>query len=174
MQTIVIFDGPDGCGKTNIATELSKLVCIPYFKNRTEWTAFEKFDDYFVNAIRYADPYFISYLEQSRASVILDRAFPSEWVYSQAFGRATDFKQLIFSDRAYAALGTRIVIPVRSSYDHVRDQFSQIDAEKLREIDKLYRAFAEWTKCKTLFLNVDSENVVEQVGQIAMFMMESR
>ena len=39
-QQIIIFEGPDGCGKTNISTSLSKDIRVPYFKNKDEWKFF--------------------------------------------------------------------------------------------------------------------------------------
>ena len=82
-QQIIIFEGPDGCGKTNISTALSEKIRVPYFKNKDEWKFFVDNPSYFVNALTYGDPYFLSYLEQTGASVIVDRWYPSEWVYSQ-------------------------------------------------------------------------------------------
>ena len=58
-QNIIIFEGPDGCGKTNIATALSGHLNIPYFKNESEWEFFENDPSYFVNALTYGDPYFL-------------------------------------------------------------------------------------------------------------------
>ena len=64
-QQVIIFDGPDGCGKTNIAAALSKVLDIPVFKNQFEWDNFDlgSSNNYFINAIRYQHPYILSFLK---------------------------------------------------------------------------------------------------------------
>ena len=146
MQHVIIFDGPDGCGKSNMALHLAERLGIPYFKNKRESKFFKKDPGYFVKALKYADPYFISYLQQSKASVILDRSFPSEWVYSRAFNRETNDDILRMVDGLYAGLGAKIIIPTRSDYTKCRkDQFKEIDSEMLVKLDKLYQDFESWT-----------------------------
>ena len=132
-QRIVIYDGPDSCGKSEMAKELSRRLGISYFKNADEHRYFLKDPSYFLNAIRYVDTYFTSYLESSGASIILDRAWPSEWIYSQALGRKTDFDLLRELDNRHAKLGTVIVIPSRSSYVKMRDDYENIFAEVIDE-----------------------------------------
>ncbi len=56
MGTVVLFDGSDKVGKTEMAKELSKRLLIPYFKNESEWKAFSNDQNYFVNALKYGDP----------------------------------------------------------------------------------------------------------------------
>src|ERR1051326_5175746 len=119
MPIVVAFDGPDGCGKTNMARELEKRLKamglnVPYFKNRRELMFFEKDPGYFVRAMKYGDPYFCDYLMQTGANVILDRSYPSEWVYSQAFQRETHEGMLRIVDEMYAEAGLKIVSPFRS------------------------------------------------------------
>lgn len=164
-QRIVIFDGPDGCGKTNMAQELSRRTGVPYFKNMDEHKYFLKDPKYFLHAIRYVDTYFTSYLESSGASVILDRAWPSEWIYSQALGRETDFDLLRQLDERHANLGTVIVIPSRSDYSKVVDDYDNIN-DNLVRIHELYQQFAKWTKCKTILVNVDDENLDREMSEI--------
>lgn len=167
-QKIFIFDGPDGCGKTNIGMELSKRLSIPYFKNQDEHRYFRKDPDYFINAVRYVDTYFTSYLESSGASVILDRAWPSEFVYSQVLGRKTDFKVLRELDRRHQKLGTQIVIPVRSSYHSVNDDYQEIN-ENIEKIHQFYLKFADWSLCQVQILNVDDENLNQEIKEILSF-----
>jgi thymidylate kinase len=164
-QKIFILDGPDGCGKTNIGMELSRRLSIPYFKNHDEHRYFRKNPDYFVQAIRYIDTYFTSYLEQTKSSVILDRAWPSEFVYSQALNRETDFKVLRELDKRHRDLGTRIIIPVRSSYHDVKDDYQEIN-EKIQKIHDLYMDFAIWSSCDVQILNVDDEDLEREISEI--------
>lgn len=170
-QNIIIFEGPDGCGKTNIATALSGHLNIPYFKNESEWEFFENDPSYFVNALTYGDPYFLSYLEQTAASVIVDRWYPSEWVYSRVFSRKTNPKVLASIDKRAASLGSKIIIPFRTDYSQVVDQFeSIITSDVLKKIHEGYQEFAEWTACSTYFLNVDDEVLDRELQEITAFL----
>ena len=171
-QKIIIFDGPDGCGKTNISLALSALLNVPYFKNTAEWDFFENDPTYFKNCITYGAPFLLSYLQQSHASVIEDRGHPSEWVYSRVFNRETNEEVLKLVDQKYAELGTKIVIPIRSDYGHVVDQFESVDAEKLNKIHDVYMEFLEWTACETLVINVDDENLDREIKEIMHFLEE--
>ena len=169
-QRIIIFDGPDMCGKTEMAHEISKMTDVPYFKNKNEWTFFENDTSYFKNALTYGDPYFASYLEQTGASVIMDRWYPSEWVYSQVFNRPTNLDALTQVDELAASLGAVVIIPYRTSYDGLVDQFESVTPTKMAEIEMFYRAFAAWTKCEVLWLNVDDEDLERETSQILEFL----
>ena len=170
-QRVIIFDGPDGCGKTNIAEALSSVIGVPYFKNKDEHRYFRSDPDYFINAVRHVDTYFTSYLEVSHASVVLDRAWPSEWIYSHVMGRETDAEVIRSLDERHAALNTIIVIPFRSSYENVDEQYEEV-RQRLPAIDARYKAFAKWSKCHTLLINVDSEDLQRQLRTIISFMQD--
>jgi len=164
-QRVIIVEGPDQCGKTQISKELARRLQVPYFKNSDEHKYFLSDPGYFINAVRYVDTYFTSYLEASGASVILDRAWPSEWVYSQVLGRNTDMSVLRELDRRHSQLGTVIVIPTRSSYAGIRDDYDTV-SKNLQRIHDMYLKFACWTTCRVLELNVDDENLEREVRVI--------
>lgn len=166
-QRVIILEGVDRCGKTNIGKELSHRSGVPYFKNSDEHKYFLKDPKYFINAIRYVDTYFTSYLEASKASVILDRAWPSEWVYSQALGRTTDFAVLRELDDRHVALGTTIVLVHRSDYSKVKDDYDVVN-DNLQKIHDLYMEFSEWTRCRKVLLNVDDEDLEREIHHIAV------
>jgi deoxyadenosine/deoxycytidine kinase len=171
-QKIIVYDGMDRCGKTEMAKELSHRIGVPYFKNGAEHTHFLKNPEYFINAIRYVDTYFTSYLESSGASVILDRAYPSEWVYSQALNRPTDMGILRELDERHCALGTRIIIPYRQNRDRVVDDYEVVN-KNIQKIHDLYHEFFKWTKCKTLMLQVDHEDLELEMKDTMQFLEET-
>jgi cytidylate kinase len=171
-QKIIIFDGPDGNGKTEMAKELSRILRIPYFKNTFEFKAFSTNPEEFVNMLRYADPYFLKYLTQSQASVIIDRSYPSEWVYSKQFNRETDESALSASDSSYAYLGAKIIVPHRSNYSCGDKVHSVISAEVRQSLDKLYTDFCQWTMCEHLEINVDDEDLEREMFEIRSFVGE--
>jgi len=170
-QKIIIFDGPDGCGKTNIAAALSRLLDIPVFKNEFEWDHFNlgSSNDYFIKAIEYQHPYVLSFLKQTRHSAIFDRAHPSEFAYSRVFERTTSWRALKMCDDMSAEMSVKIIIPYRTNYENVDDEFG-VNPIKLVEIESEYRAFAKWTKCDVMWLNVDDEDLDREIKEIVDFL----
>lgn len=167
-QTICIFDSPDNTGKTPISTEVSRITGIPRFKNEDEHKYFLTDPSYFQHALQYVDTYFFKYLKVSGASVILDRAWPSEWVYSRALGRSTDHMTLDWLDRFSASMGTKIVIPYRTDYSNMEDY--DVIRDRIVEIDRLYVEFAKWTHCETLRINVDERRTQDYVNEVINFL----
>lgn len=173
-QHVVLFVGPDMSGKTNIAQELSRQTSIPYFKNDTDKKQFLNPKEYFTNTIRYAEPFFTSYLKQTKSSVLLDRGYPCEWVYSKAFGRETDIEAIARTDHAYGELNAKIVVCVRSEYGNIVDDTfpDHLDGQKLNSIRELYRSFANFTVCDVMWLIVDDEDLQKQVDQVKKFIFQ--
>jgi len=169
-QKIIIFDGPDMCGKTEMALELSRRLGIPYFKNEGEWDFFENDPSYFANCVKYGATFLCSFLKQTKASVIMDRGHHSEWVYSQAFQRDTDHDILQKVDDAFASLGAVVIVPYRTTYFGLVDQFESITPGKLQEIDKKYKEINEWTSCDVFYLNVDDEDLEREMKEIMGFL----
>lgn len=170
-QRIVIYDGPDGCGKTEMARELSKRLNVPYFKNNDDHKYFLSDPTYFANAARYVETHFTSYLEATGASIILDRSWPSEWIYSQALGRQTDFKVLRELDERHSRLGTKIIIPYRNDYSNCSDIYDSVN-KNIQKISDLYQEFYSWTRCKALLLQVDHEDLEKEMEQTFKFLEE--
>ena len=168
MQRIILFEGPDMTGKTQMAQALSAELSIPYWKCEREWTAFKGDPAYFRRTVRYGDEYFLSYLRASKASIVKDRGFPSEWVYARALGRESDDAAVMHIDESYAALGAVIVLSRRSSYAGLADDLfpSDLDSEQLTRIDALYAEFAAWTKCRIVNINVDDQNLERELAEI--------
>ena len=164
-QKIIIFEGPDKVGKTEIAKEYASRLGLKYFKNGDEGKNFLDSNSYYVNLLRYADPYFLSYLKQTETSIVLDRHFPSEWVYSIAFKRKTDMDALTRTDEMLADMGAQIVICYRLSYQGREDDLfpDKINSSMLENLHNLYITFSEWTKCHVHFLNVDDEDLNREV-----------
>lgn len=170
MGTVVIFEGCDKVGKSEMANELSRRLSIPYYKNKSEWDAFAKDPGYFVNALRYGDPYFYSFLRDTGTSVVLDRSYPSEWTYSKVYGRKTDDEALDYVDSLAASFGVKIVIPYRSSYSGMKDDVHEIDENYLQRLSDTYAVFAKWTKCDVLRFCIDSEDLEWEMETIQKFL----
>lgn len=166
-QTIIIIDGPDGNGKTTIAHALGSAMLLPVYKNSHEHNAYANDQSSFVMMLKHHDAALVDFLAQTGHSVIMDRGYPSEWVYSRVMGRLTDTNVLQRRDREYAALGALVVIPLRSSYVGCDKAFADINAGRRQELHDSYVTFSEWTLCETLILCVDDEDTSRHVATIA-------
>ena len=174
-QRIIFMVGPDMSGKTQIAKELSRRIGVPYFKASSEHASFLSKDaknDLFIDQLRHADPRVYDLLKQTGHSVIFDRGFPCEWVYSHVFIRETDQPFLLHMDKQWASLGAKIIFCHRSSYKGIIDDLDpNINEYKLKKIDIVYRTFLEKvTSCDYLMLNVDDEDLDREVSEIVAFL----
>ena len=179
-QHIVIFDGPDMCGKTAIATELSRQINVPYFKASSEHKTFLKDcgDDRdwqeppdFLHQLRHADPRMLDFLRQTGHSVIFDRAYPSEVVYSALFHRQTDLDAVIELDKGYADLDAKFILCARRSYDGIHDDLKpDMGPETLRQQHELYLDFFKATRLRSMLLYTDDQNLPKQIAAIRDFL----
>lgn len=162
-QKIVIFDSPDGTGKTNIAVGLAAKLGIPYFKMNTEHENWR--NGKFKEALEFDQTYLLQFLKQTQYSVVIDRAYPAEWVYSQVFNRETNMDLIKKIDEEYARLGTCIVIPVREDYKSARAD-ELVKNEMLPKLHDKYMEFRDFTKCSTTTIYVDSykENLNDELA----------
>ena len=167
-QQIIIFVGPDRCGKSEISKQLSLCTGIPYFKASSEHSTFlKKSPDDFMKQLQYADPRVIDLLKQTGHSVIMDRGFPCEFAYSAVLNRQTDQAAILDIDRAYAKLGATLVFCHRSSYEGIKDDLDpSIDEGKLQQLHHMYETFFNMSKCKVVMLNVDDEDINREIVEI--------
>ena len=131
---------------------------------------FEDDPGYFTKAMKYGDPVLYEMIKQTGQSVILDRSYPSEMAYSQAFERSTDWRMLRVVDELAASIGTHIIVPYRTNYTLTKDDFSSITHEKLIALHCLYEQFCNWTKCRVLRICVDDEDLKREMSEIISFM----
>ena len=170
-QVVLLCGGPDRCGKTNILRELESRIRIPYFKSSDEHENFVSSQEKFLNELCYADPRMHDLLYQTGISVLIDRAYMCEWVYSQFFKRKTDMPMLRIMDNKYAKLGAKILICTRKSFRGIKDDIDpSLDEVALQKISDLYMDFIKWTKCQTYTLYVDDEDLEREVSEILNFL----
>lgn len=166
-QQVIAVCGPDMCGKTEISKALAHYLKLPYFKASSEHETYLRHPDRFVQQLRIADVRMTDFLKQTGHSVIMDRAWPCEKVYSQVLGRETDEVVLEKIDREMAMMGAKIIVPYRSSYTNVVDDIDpKLNSEMLQRLDDAYKGFTVWTKCPTLLLNVDDEDLGRELNDI--------
>lgn len=170
--TRIIIVGPDGCGKTEIAKEFYRRTCVPYYKARGEKTNFRTGGNQFLNELLYAEPRQLDWIEQLDLSFVMDRGYPCEFVYASVFNRETNIDAIMWADKQYARLDTRIILCTRSVYKKYDDDdyAGGADPETLQRLDTAYRGFLKVTNCQHLILNVDDENLSREITDIYRFL----
>ena len=164
------------CGKTQIAKEVSRRTGIPYFKATSEHDTYLSSKttkrEAFLNQLRYADPRVFDVLKQTGHSIIFDRGFPCEWVYSKVMGRDTDLSMLQHMDEMWASIDARIVVCYRTSYLGIVDDLDpKITSHMLDALSSEYMEFARnYTKCKVHLLCVDDEDLDREVTEVMRFL----
>lgn len=153
-QTVLIIEGPDGCGKTEIGNALSRTLGIPYFRMDSQFDNFRK--GKFKTALEFDMPYIASFLFQTGHSVIIDRAYPSEYVYSRVFGRESNDKVLFEVDLKFRSMDAIIIMLVRNKTSYASNRHDDIiPNNRLEEIHDMYGEFSKHTLCKQIIMNVD-------------------
>ena len=170
-QQILIFAGPDMCAKTSLSKELSARTGIPYFKASSEHQNFLKTPERFILNTQYADTRMLDFLTQTKHSVILDRSYVCEYVYSSMFKRTRDTETLMSIDRGFARLGAKIIFLKRKSYAGIVDNLNpKINEPVLKEIEFLYQEFLEsHTACEWYTICVDDYDLSRQMRDIETF-----
>lgn len=165
-QKIIVLDGPDGCGKTEIARGLHAVMGIPYYRFDRQHEFFRS-GDRFMMSLVYGDTLLADFLAKTGHSAIFDRSYPSEWVYSRVYGRETSLDALRDIDVKFRSMGACIIIPVRSDYSRSRAD-EVIDRSMLRTIHDTYREFSSWAVCDTMFLYVDAldDDLATEIDEI--------
>jgi len=166
---LLIFEGPDRCGKTNIAQAVGERLGIPVYKSGLEAQLFHDPEGQYLS-LKWANYEMIKLLETTKASVIFDRFFPSEWVYAQVFERKTDLELVRKYDAWWAELGGMIIWldkPEMSEEDEL------IPASKYNEIRDQYFEYMKETQCDMLYLNTTDCDLTAQVDKICHFIEEA-
>lgn len=152
-QKIIVLDGPDNTFKTPLARVLSEQTGIPVFKNRKEKDIFKEKEGYLYD-FRYSQSYITQFLEQTNYSIIFDRSWPSQYVYSLLTNRTWDYNEWLAIDQKYSSLNAYVVIPCRTDYSKsIDDLFTTHEIQRQHE---LYEDFVAKSKCQNIMLlNVD-------------------
>jgi len=170
-QNIIIFGGPDRCGKTTIAKELSKVIDVPYFKPTNQREFAMNDPGMFELQTRWGEPKLLDFIRQTHHSVIMDRSFVCDYAYSKVLGRNTAWSTIDALDEEYATLNALLVLTLRKSYaGRADDEWKVINEEKLKRLDEAYRHYAMATKMRYLILETDDEDLEEQIRDITMYL----
>jgi thymidylate kinase len=167
-QRVIILEGTERTGKTNIAAGLSKRLGLPIFKAQVQKKFFMGDRSQFLPFLRFGETTLADFLEQTGTSVILDRNWPSEIVYSEYFNRPTDPSVVAQLDETYARMGALIVVATRlNGYAGFVDEDDLTIKEKqIAEIDALYKKRIPSVKTRHIFLDTSDENLERELREI--------
>jgi hypothetical protein len=137
----LIIEGPDGVGKTTLASCISSITGLPVFKCPSEKQIFR---DGGRQSLVF-DHTLTHFLEQTGHRFVSDRGYPSEWVYSRIFKRDTDPVLLNMIDEAHGRLGT-VMLYLYSSVQPVEPD-DIVPSDKYFDILRQYDLFMDTTQC---------------------------
>jgi len=166
-QIIVILDGPDGTGKTEISQGLSKVLRIHTFKNPLEGTLFR--NKTFQEEMKYVPEYIAAFLKQTGESIIFDRHYPAEYAYAKTLNRDFDEDKFWNIDKAFAAINTKIIICHKSTYTNYEDDLVPMKCQE--DIFRHYLVFATKSSCKNYFMDTSTQNLPEQLSTIVNWLL---
>jgi hypothetical protein len=163
-QKVIIFEGPDCTGKTNISQRLSEIIRVPRYKNNVEKNFLFSSDS---SVAAYNSFYIADFLRETKISIILDRFHISEWVYSKVFERKTKEELILEAEKILSSIGAKIIYCFKTKRDDFED--ANVGIEKIPFIEFEYdNYFRQHLKCDmfkldtSIDLNVDSQ--VEKIG----------
>ena len=168
QQKIVVLVGTERSGKTNIAEELSKRLELPIFKAQVQKKFFMGDRSQFLPFLRFGETELADFLEQTGTSVILDRNWPCEIVYSEYFRRDTDHEVIRLLDETYARMNALIVLCTRlDGYAGLVDEDDlSIKEEQIAGIDELYRLRIPKLNTRHIILDTSDENLEREISEI--------
>ena len=170
MQKILFFEGVDKTGKSNIAKCLSEIISAPYFKNTTEKLFFT---DKTITKYRWLDQlYLYEFLKQTGYSVIIDRGFISDLVYTRIFRKKNKetIEKLIIVDKLFASIGAKIIYCYKTKNTFVDDV---IDIDKYSSLSNEYDRFLKLSFCEILKLDTTDMNIDSQINKITEFVYKT-
>jgi len=164
-RQLIMFVGPDRCAKTTIAKALSEKNNFYYYKANDEAQNFLYRQDRFIHLLRYADPARFDLIAQLKdVSIVLDRGFPCEAVYSTYFNRKTDSLMLQKLDQLFSNLNGKIIFCTRKDFINIYDDKNS--SMNLKIISSLYESYLQTIKTQVIRLDVDDNNLQRQLSDI--------
>ena len=79
----------------------------------------------------------MDFMKQTDVDVILDRFYPCELVYAEAFGRDTDKETILWMDKQFSEAGGKFIICLREDYTGLVDDVypDDLPPEMLQQLD---------------------------------------
>ena len=157
-QNVIIFESCAHSNYAELMDRCSNELHIPIFNPDTNKSKHE----FITNSIEYIDPYIVNFLKQTKNSVIFNRKYPSQYVYSNVDN--LDINSDIFAkiDSLYSEMGTTIIFCYKT-------QFEDVNIKQLH--DKTYTHYINFfnnSMCKILPIDI-SEKIYKNVTKIISY-----
>lgn len=168
---IIIMEGADVTGKSEIGSALANQFGLAYFKNLAEHQSFS--DLTFSQTAFVEANYLLCLLKQveiKENGIVLDRHIPSEYVYSKVFERETNEDEIWEIDRQLAELGAVIVYCYKDEYKDFDDEV--IKFERIEQLKDTYQEYFNKTNMPVLQLNTTDENLERELNEIIPFLKD--
>ena len=165
-KTILIIEGPDNCGKTNIASLLSDVLKIPVYKSGREVDAFKEKDAQY-NILKWGVYEQLKMVETYDSGIIFDRFFPSEFVYSKVYNRKSDIELIKKYDKDFNRLGGKIIFLDKQIMDGEDELIHENQYQEIREQYKIYKN--EITSCDYITIDTTDRNEHMQLTKLLPF-----
>jgi dCMP deaminase len=142
---IWLLEGVDGAGKTTLARELSQRLNVPIYKSANKPISHSD-DQHTAQVIAVLEDHARTSLLAAVDDVdlILDRGFPSNWVYGNYFEREFSREEVWAQDAVLAEVPHRAILLTRAGYP--RNSDSHLAQEDVNGIESLYREYANRSK----------------------------
>lgn len=163
-QNIIIFVGHDRSGKSTIAQELSKRTGIPYFKVQRDK---HKWDP--AANLQYLTGGITQFIEQTKASVILDRWHPCDYTYSNLFNREVDMNIVNEIDDKLSNMDALIVCCFKDEEQYEFDEEDKdfVNPSMYSDMTMLYRNYLmTHSECRYIFINTSDRDLEGQLKVI--------
>lgn len=171
-KSIVIFEGPDSTGKTSIAKAfVKKHPEFQYFKVKKEKQYVAKLKPKAIQEMHEHElRFFYEMASQIDFNVIMDRSYPSEYVYGKLF-RKIDENFILQQDKKFGKLGVKIVILTKPDAMLSDNLFNR---KQLVQVKEGYIQFAKKTRCKLLVMDTSDRNIDSQLAKLEGFIYKSQ
>jgi len=161
---IIILEGADNTGKTNIANEFIRLNPeYVKFKGNREADIF-KFSG--CKELPYIQgEFFVDVISQLKVkNLIIDRFYPSEFVYSKVYNRYQDLGSIFKLENSMKKLGAVILYCYKTEYKTFEDEL--VEFSQIERIKEVYDYFLSITNLPFLVLDTTDEDLDREMKVI--------
>lgn len=152
--------GADGVGKSTLSSYFKKELKFIRYKDENYKKLFLGNQQY----VYHSNLAMLDFIAQAGLqNVVLDRCIWDEYVYGTAMDRTVDLPMIRRMDQIMADMDFLIVIMYKSNHVIQDDLVNQ---SHLKKIERSYSDVYDWTKCRVMYLNAESEDCFDQSLQI--------
>lgn len=144
---IIIFEGPDRCGKTTLAKKVAEHFSIPYFKSSKQ--GFCEVD--LEQGNKHDWRFMLDFLSQTNPNVVFDRSFISQYVYSRIFREENVLKNFESLDKYWDLIRSyyyslinmpHLIVYCRRKYTpDISDDTIKFDKERFENLSGCFDSF---------------------------------